>query len=112
MKVKKSLTSQFCKASDSAYSDGELASLCQAGDKAAFITLVARHQGMVTGVTLAILGDFAMAEDAAQEAFVTAWKKIGSLSETDLLSERRQRNWFYSGSHILPDISLPLIKAF
>lgn len=58
------------------------------GDKRAFVEIVARHQAMVCGVALGILGDFAASEDAAQEAFLTAWRKIHELREPD-----RLRGW-------------------
>ena len=64
-------------------SDAQLAVAAGGGDKRAFVEIVARHQGMVAGVALAILRDFAASEDAAQEAFLTAWKKIGDLREAD-----------------------------
>ena len=62
-------------------SDAALAWAAQGGEKRAFVEIVARHQAMVTGVALAILRDFAASEDAAQEAFLTAWKKLGTLRE-------------------------------
>jgi RNA polymerase sigma-70 factor (ECF subfamily) len=40
------------------------------GDQAAFAELVARHERMVFSAALRILGDRAVAEDAAQETFL------------------------------------------
>ena len=51
------------------------------GDKRAFVEIVSRYQAMVCGIALSILGDFAASEDAAQEAFLTAWRKISDLRE-------------------------------
>src|ERR1051326_3081512 len=64
-----------------ARSDAEMARAAQTGDKRAFVEIVARHQAMVCGVALGILGDFAASEDAGQEAFLTAWRKIHELRE-------------------------------
>src|SRR5436190_10344291 len=66
-------------------SDGDLARAAQRGDKKAFVDIVARHQAMVCGIALGILGDFAASEDAGQEAFLTAWRKIGELREPESL---------------------------
>ena len=52
-----------------------------AGDVCAFEQLVLRFQGMAVGYAFAILGDFHLAEDAAQEAFVEAYAKLASLRE-------------------------------
>jgi RNA polymerase sigma factor (sigma-70 family) len=49
------------------------------------VEIVARHQAMVCGVALGVLGDFAASEDAAQEAFLTAWRKIHELREPERL---------------------------
>ena len=66
-------------------SDAELVLAARRGDKRAFVEIVARHQAMVCGVALAILGDFAASEDAGQEAFLTAWRKIHDLREPERL---------------------------
>src|SRR5262247_2968853 len=66
-------------------SDVELVHAVRRGDKWAFVEIVARHQAMVCGMALGILGDFAASEDAAQEAFLTAWRKIHELREPERL---------------------------
>src|SRR6185436_15047927 len=66
-------------------SDAELVYAGRRGDKRAFVEIVARHQAMVCGIALSILGDFAASEDAGQEAFLTAWRKIHELREPDRL---------------------------
>ena len=66
-------------------SDAELVQAARRGDKRAFVEIVARHQAMVCGVALGILGDFAASEDAAQEAFLTAWRKFHDLREPERL---------------------------
>src|SRR5687768_7051841 len=68
--------------------DADLVRAARRGDKRAFVEIVARHQAMVTGIALGILKDFAASEDAAQEAFLTAWRKIHDLQEPD-----RLRGW-------------------
>src|SRR5688572_1457026 len=68
--------------------DAELVRSARRGDKRAFVEIVARHQAMVTGVALGILKDFAASEDAAQEAFLTAWRKIHDLQDPE-----RLRGW-------------------
>jgi len=45
----------------------------------AFGGLVARFQDMAFGCAYAVLGDFCMAEDVAQEAFVNAWQRLHQL---------------------------------
>src|SRR5438876_12440548 len=61
--------------------DAELVRAARRGDKRAFVEIIARHQAMVCGITLGILGDFAASEDAGQEAFLTAWRKVHELRE-------------------------------
>src|SRR4029077_2123853 len=66
-------------------SDAELVLAARRGDKRAFVEIVARHQAMVCGIALGILGDFSASEDAAQEAFLTAWRKFGDLRQPERL---------------------------
>ena len=51
----------------------------------AFAELVRAHQEMAFGHALGILGDFHLAQDAAQEAFVSAYVGLAGL---------RQPEWF------------------
>lgn len=53
----------------------------RAGDLAAFTELVSRFQAMAYGYAYSVLGDFALAEDAAQEAFLEAHRRLGDLRE-------------------------------
>src|SRR3954466_14501574 len=66
-------------------SEAELVHAARRGDKRAFVEIVSRHQAMVCGIALGILGDFAGSEDAGQEAFLTAWRKIHELREPERL---------------------------
>lgn len=45
----------------------------------AFALLVKRYQDMAFACAYAVLGDFYLAEDCAQEAFITAWQSIHQL---------------------------------
>ena len=45
----------------------------------AFGELIRRYQDMAFGCAYAVLGDFYLAEDAAQEAFITAWQNLNQL---------------------------------
>jgi RNA polymerase sigma factor (sigma-70 family) len=56
-----------------------LAERAQAGDVDAFTTLVRQYQAMALGYALATTGDRDLAEDAAQQAFITAWRTLGNL---------------------------------
>ena len=58
--------------------DDELVRLARAGDVGAFDQLVVRHQAAVFRATLAALRDREEAEEAAQDALVRAWQRLGS----------------------------------
>jgi RNA polymerase sigma factor (sigma-70 family) len=61
----------------------ELVIHAQAGNLAAYESLVARFQDAAVAYAYARLGDFHLAEDAAQEAFVQAYRDLPALRETD-----------------------------
>jgi len=75
------------------------------GDFAAFEELYRRNVGRVYGICLRLTADPAVAEELTQQAFVRAWRKLGSfrgdvefpawlgrLAVNVVLGERRQRN--------------------
>ncbi len=53
------------------------------GDTYAFTELVRRYQNLAFGYAYAILGDFHLAQDAAQEAFVAAYAHLEKLQEPE-----------------------------
>lgn len=59
--------------------DETLVAAAQAGSSQAFSRLVDRHQQAVRGFLRRACGDWAMADDLAQETFLAAWPRIGRL---------------------------------
>jgi RNA polymerase sigma factor (sigma-70 family) len=55
----------------------------QAGDVAPFSDIVRAFQDMAVGYSFSILNDFHLAEDASQEAFVTAYLQIRNLKKAE-----------------------------
>lgn len=49
----------------------------------AFCELVRMFQDMAYACGYAVLGDFCLAEDVAQEAFISAWQKLGQLHQPE-----------------------------
>lgn len=60
----------------------------QEGDAAAYGTLVARFQDMAYGYAYVLLGDFELAQDAAQEAFIEAYLNAGIPAEAAALARQ------------------------
>ncbi len=63
-------------------SDERLVSLSRNGDLAAFNRLVERYQGPVYSLCLRLLGNRQAAEDAAQEAFLSAYRAMPRFTGT------------------------------
>ncbi|MEU7841264.1 sigma-70 family RNA polymerase sigma factor [Micromonospora sp. NPDC049114] len=59
--------------------DAELVALAQAGDAAALGALLTRHEAGMRAVALGVLGYGPDAEDAVQDAMVTALRRIGEV---------------------------------
>jgi RNA polymerase sigma-70 factor (ECF subfamily) len=53
----------------------------QAGDAAAFTALVDTYHGEMVRVAYVVCGDVELARDAAQNAWVKAWRRLGGLRE-------------------------------
>lgn len=62
-------------------SDETLVMLTLAGEQTAYEALVIRYQNAVMASAIAVTKNHFMAEDAAQDAFVTAWMKLDTLQE-------------------------------
>jgi len=63
--------------------DGQLVRRALAGDAAAFGELEARHRATVQRVAARLTGSAEDAEDAAQEALLRAWLRLGELREPE-----------------------------
>jgi RNA polymerase sigma-70 factor (ECF subfamily) len=72
-------------------SDPELMVAIAAGDEAAFVELVKRHQLAVYGTIVKMLGDRFEAEDLAQQAFVRVHRSAGSYRPT-----AQFRTWLFT----------------
>lgn len=59
--------------------DEELVAAAQSGSAEAFSRLVERHQQPLRAFLRRTCGDWAMADDLAQETFLAAWSRIGRL---------------------------------
>ncbi len=64
---------------DPVLTDAELVKAVLAGKGAAYGDLIRRYERSVRAATLAVLGDFHAAEDATQETFVVAYRKLDAL---------------------------------
>lgn len=71
--------------------DLDLVRLAQAGDTDAFGELVERNRRAVFRAALAAVGSPSEADDVAQEAFVTAWRKLSGFR-----GESQFRTWLLS----------------
>lgn len=69
-----------------AESDAELVKRAKAGDRDAFGTLVLRHAPMVRRLARGILRHAEDADDAAQEAFLSAWLALDRFDEGQQLA--------------------------
>lgn len=58
--------------------DNDIIRRCQAGDREAFRTVVEKYQNILYGTAYLMTGSRTAAEDHVQEAFLSAWKGIGS----------------------------------
>ncbi|WP_173405664.1 RNA polymerase sigma factor [Streptantibioticus cattleyicolor] len=70
--------------------DELLAARAAEGDEDAFEELVRRHGPAMFSLAVRLLGSRADAEDAVQEAFVSAWRRL-----PDFRADARFRTWLY-----------------
>lgn len=70
--------------------DAVLVAAARKGSDAAFTALVARHQQGLRGFLRRLCRNHALADDLAQEAFVTAWTSLDGLKDPV-----RFRSWLY-----------------
>jgi len=61
--------------------DETLVSITLLGDEKAYETLVTRYEKAVINAAYSVAGNYCLAEDAAQDAFVSAWMKLDMLKE-------------------------------
>ena len=69
--------------------EGELIRKCRAGQSRFFEPLVRAYEAEAVRIAGALLGDIEAARDAAQEAFVKAYRSLATFDES-----RRFRPWF------------------
>ena len=65
------------------HSDATLVMLTLAGDQRAYEALVTRYERAVMIAATSVAGNSFMAEDAAQDAFVSGWMKLNTLADPE-----------------------------
>ena len=67
-------------------SDADLVGRSLAGDwRTAFSQIVLRYQNLVCSLAYSVIGNLGQSEDAAQETFIVAWKRLRHLREPSKL---------------------------
>ena len=66
-------------------SDTDLVGRSLEGDREAFSHIVLRYQTLICSLAYSILGNLGESEDAAQETFIVAWKRLRHLREPSKL---------------------------
>ena len=79
---------------DARAEDDQLVARVLAGDRHAFETLYDRYAGTVYGVALKMLGDREVAEDAVQEVFARAWRRMATFDRS-----RAFAPWLFGIAH-------------
>src|ERR1700761_2236682 len=65
--------------------DSDLVARSLGGDREAFSQIVVRYQTLVCSLAYNVLGNLGESEDAAQETFIVAWKRLRHLREPSKL---------------------------
>ena len=98
--------------------DGTLVQMTLLGDSQAFDALVLRHEGAVKGTAYKVTGNTFSAEDAAQDAFVSAWMHLSSLKDPGKfgswvcsIAKNRARSLVTHYRSVTADISLHLLET-
>jgi DNA-directed RNA polymerase specialized sigma24 family protein len=84
-----------------AVTDEELWRLACEGDRDAFTRIVRRYQCLVCSITYGACGALGIAEDMAQETFITAWTGLKDLREPSKL-----RQWLCGIAQNIADSSI------
>jgi RNA polymerase sigma-70 factor (ECF subfamily) len=71
--------------------ESNLLQLAREGDESAFDDLIGVHRGALTAHCYQMLGSFADAEDAVQDALLRAWRALGNFEGRSSV-----RSWLYS----------------
>ena len=82
----------------------------RSGDMASFEHLVRRFQGMAWGYAYSLLGDAHLAEDAAQEAFVDAYRKLSDLRSPEAFPAWFRRIVFKHCDRMTRDQRVPVVS--
>lgn len=69
------------------------------GDSMAYAEIVRRHEASVKGTAYKVTGNYFFAEDASQDAFVSAWAHLDSLKNWDKFG-----SWVCSIAKIMPRV--------
>jgi RNA polymerase sigma factor (sigma-70 family) len=67
------------------FDDAECVRLSLAGNREAFEKIVAQYQSLICSLTYSATGSLRESEDVAQETFLTAWRRLKELRETEKL---------------------------
>ena len=97
--------------------DNVLVEMTLLGDERAFEELVIRHEKSVKGTAYKTTGNTFSAEDAAQDAFVSAWLNLDKLSDREKfgswvcsIAKNHARNLVRKYKNAAADISLSLLE--
>ena len=97
--------------------DGALVELTLLGNEKAYEELVIRHQNAVKGTAFKVTGNEYSAEDASQDAFVSAWMHLDSLRDRERfgswvcsIAKNCARTLVSHYRSCAPDISLNILQ--